>query len=118
MPAGDRTGPMGMGPMTGRRAGFCTGNAVPGYANPVPGFGFGRRGGGRGRRNMYWATGMTGWQRGYYNPYWNDPYAAPAPTPEFDEGQNLEALKNQAKYFESALNEINEKIKKLEENNE
>ncbi len=117
MPAGDRTGPMGMGSMTGRRAGFCTGNNAPGYANNfAPGPGFGRRGGGRGRRNMYWATGMTGWQRGYNNPYWNEPYAAPAP--EVNEGQNLEALKNQAKYFEGALNEINERIKKLEDNNE
>lgn len=26
MPGGDRTGPMGMGPMTGRRAGFCARN--------------------------------------------------------------------------------------------
>ena len=43
MPRGDGTGPMGMGPMTGRGAGFCAGFAVPGYANPIGyGFGFGR----------------------------------------------------------------------------
>ncbi|MGB9888435.1 MAG: DUF5320 domain-containing protein [Anaerolineae bacterium] len=41
MPAGDRTGPMGMGPMTGRRAGYCAG-----YANPGPGRGFWGRDGG------------------------------------------------------------------------
>jgi len=40
MPRGDGTGPMGMGPMTGRGAGFCAGFAVPGYANPI-GYGFG-----------------------------------------------------------------------------
>ncbi len=46
MPRGDGTGPMGMGPMTGRGAGYCAGYAAPGYANPV---GFGRRlAGGRG----------------------------------------------------------------------
>lgn len=62
MPGGDRTGPMGYGPMTGRGAGFCAGYAAPGYANPYPGrgmmgggrFGRGRGGGGfgmgRGRR--------------------------------------------------------------------
>ena len=29
MPGGDRTGPMGMGPMTGRGAGYCGGAARP-----------------------------------------------------------------------------------------
>ena len=37
MPAGDRTGPAGMGPMTGRAAGFCAGFGVPGYMNPAVG---------------------------------------------------------------------------------
>ncbi|GAG62874.1 unnamed protein product [marine sediment metagenome] len=37
MPGGDRTGPMGMGPMTGRAAGYCAGFASPGFMN------FGRR---------------------------------------------------------------------------
>jgi len=49
MPSGDRTGPMGMGPMTGRGAGICTGYPTAGYANPMSGRGFARgRGGGRG----------------------------------------------------------------------
>lgn len=43
MPGGDRTGPAGAGPMTGRGAGFCAGDNQPGY---VTGGGFGR---GRGR---------------------------------------------------------------------
>ncbi len=37
MPFGDGTGPAGMGPMTGRAAGFCAGYPVPGYMNPVAG---------------------------------------------------------------------------------
>ncbi len=37
MPGGDRTGPAGMGPMTGRAAGICAGYPVPGYMNPVMG---------------------------------------------------------------------------------
>jgi len=37
MPAGDGTGPMGMGPMTGRAAGYCAGYPAPGYANPMAG---------------------------------------------------------------------------------
>jgi len=35
MPFGDGTGPAGMGPMTGRAAGFCAGYSVPGYMNHV-----------------------------------------------------------------------------------
>jgi len=37
MPFGNGTGPAGLGPMTGRAAGFCAGYPVPGYANPVGG---------------------------------------------------------------------------------
>lgn len=37
MPAGDGTGPMGMGPFTGRAAGFCAGYPTPGYMNPYGG---------------------------------------------------------------------------------
>jgi len=37
MPRGDGTGPAGLGPMTGRAAGFCAGYSVPGYMNPVAG---------------------------------------------------------------------------------
>ena len=40
MPAGDRTGPFGLGPMTGRQAGYCAGYPLPGYMNPIPGRGF------------------------------------------------------------------------------
>ena len=52
MPGMDGTGPMGQGPLTGGRRGFCAG-AAP-YAG---------RGGGRGWRNQFHATGLTGWQR-------------------------------------------------------
>ena len=38
MPRGDRTGPNGLGPMTGKRMGYCTGYDTPGYLNQ----GFGR----------------------------------------------------------------------------
>lgn len=51
MPFGDRTGPQGLGPRTGRGAGYCSGFGMPGSMNPVPGgagigFGRGRRMGG------------------------------------------------------------------------
>ncbi|MBD3223967.1 MAG: hypothetical protein GF313_04520 [Caldithrix sp.] len=48
MPSGDRTGPEGRGPLTGRRLGFCAGNDRPGYTS---GYGFSRGWGrGMGRR--------------------------------------------------------------------
>ena len=60
MPRGDRTGPWGLGPMTGRAAGYCAGYPVPGFMNPMPGFG---RGFGYGR----------GWGRGYGRGWWGYP---------------------------------------------
>ena len=44
MPGGDGTGPMGMGPMTGRAAGYCAGYPMPGFMNAIPGRGIGGRG--------------------------------------------------------------------------
>jgi len=69
MPFGDRTGPRGMGPMTGRGAGYCSGSGRPGFAFPVPGrrwFGFGwRQGWGRGSGrgfNWRWYTPRYIWR--------------------------------------------------------
>jgi hypothetical protein len=63
MPRGDRTGPMGYGPLTGRRMGFCAGYDAPGFANLRGGGGLGRawgRGGGFGR-GMAFRGGRQGW---------------------------------------------------------
>jgi hypothetical protein len=50
MPLGDGTGPMGLGPTTGRAAGYCAGFPVPGFTNPIGGrLGLGRGWFGRGR---------------------------------------------------------------------
>jgi len=100
----------------GRAAGFCAGFGMPGYMNPGfgRGMGMGRgrgggRGGGRGWRNMFYATGLTGWQRAAGGV---SSYAAPyaGPTKE----QELEALKGQAEYFEDALNGIRKRTAELE----
>jgi len=125
MPGGDRTGPAGMGPMTGRAAGYCAGYPVPGYMNPVPGYGFGR-GLGRGfRRGLgfrgsrgrggYWGAPYGAAAYDYSAPYQVPPdyYTAPygvSPSPE----QEMDALKGQAEYFEDALDGIKKRIQELE----
>jgi hypothetical protein len=134
MPGGNGTGPAGMGPMTGRAAGFCAGFPVPGYMNPVGGRGYGGwgrgfRGGGWGRRNWFYATGLAGWQRaGYGMPAWGggvnpyayggavNPYAyggAPA-APGLTAQQELDGLKGQAEYLEDALDGVKKRIEELE----
>ncbi len=119
MPRGDGTGPAGMGPMSGRAAGLCAGYPVPGYMNPVGGRGFwgwGRgRGGGRGRRNWFWATGVPrSAMAGFGWPASGAPVApfAPAMTPAPQ--QELEALKQEASYFQDALKDIQERIDELQ----
>ena len=122
MPGGDGTGPMGMGAMTGRAAGFCAGYAVPGYLNPVGGRGLGGwgrgfsgRGGGRGRRNRFYATGLPGRARagvaGGVNPWAAGAYG-PAPAPIA--GQETDALRAQADYLKSALDDVNARLRELE----
>ena len=114
MPRGDGTGPNGLGPMTGRAAGFCAGNSVPGFVNSNIGRGgfgrgFGRFGGGRGRgfRYRYYSTGFTGLGGAYYP---NVPYTQPVVTAE----QEAEALRNQAKLMQDNLNALNQRIQELE----
>ncbi len=125
MPRGDRTGPWGRGPMTGRAAGYCAGYSVPGYANPIPGrggwgrgFGFGwGRGGGRGfgwGRGRGFGWGAPAWGAPAYGdmPY-GPPYGAPY-APAYSPEQELTALKDDAKYFEDALQDIKKRIDELE----
>ena len=115
MPGGDGTGPMGMGPMTGRAAGFCAGYPAPGYVNSIPGrgFGFGRgRGFGFGRGlglGFRGGRGPFGGLRAGWGGYLGAPYGA-APTPQ----QETDMLKGQAEYFEDALEGIRKRIADLE----
>lgn len=118
MPAGDRTGPSGMGPMTGRAAGYCAGNDMPGYMNPVYGRGFRGRGfggGGRGWRHRFYATGLPGWMSvgGYGAPYlYGAPYQKPDPDLE------KQALKGQAEALQSELEFIKKRLSELESGSE
>jgi hypothetical protein len=97
---------MGLGPMTGRAAGFCAGYDVPGYMNPVGGRGYFGRGFGRGL-GLGYGRGF-GFGRGYgrgfvpaypvsYSPY------SPAATAE-----------NERKYLESDLTMLKEEMANIE----
>lgn len=122
MPRGDGTGPMGMGPGTGRAAGYCAGFAMPGYVNPV----FGRRffarqwgtaGRGRGYRHWFYATGLPYWAR--VNPYMygQQPfYGQPqAYSPQMTREMEIDLLKRQAENLENTLREIKDRLVKLTE---
>ncbi|MBN2456232.1 MAG: DUF5320 domain-containing protein [Sedimentisphaerales bacterium] len=119
MAGGDGTGPGGMGPMTGRAAGYCAGYSVPGYANPVGGRGMGM-GWGRGRGGGFGQGRGFGWGRaGYGFPAYGGaagPYAygsvpfAPGLTAQ----QELDGLKGQAEYLEDSLDGIKKRIDELE----
>ncbi|MFZ1946189.1 MAG: DUF5320 domain-containing protein, partial [bacterium] len=117
MPGGDRTGPMGMGPMSGRGAGYCAGYGVSGYMNPAMGRGLGMGrgrggfGGGRGWRHRYYATGLPGWARfaGGMAPYvaphvWGVPYREPDPEVE------KQVLRDQAEMLESELAALKKRL--------
>jgi hypothetical protein len=115
MPGGDRTGPQGMGPMTGRAVGYCAGAGMPGYANALPGRGMGWVGGGGGRgrgnrwRHWYCATGLPGWARMGYAPPWT---AGPLATPPPAE-QEVAYLKEQAAYLQRQLEAVNQRLDEL-----
>lgn len=115
MPGGNGTGPTGMGSMTGRAAGFCSGFGMPGYANAPArrgfGVGYGRRrelrGGnaGRGFRHMFQATGLPGWMRfGEYDA----PYQYPDPS------LGKQMLKSQVKAMQSELDFIKKRLSEIE----
>jgi len=94
--------------MTGRGMGYCGGYGAPGYANPLPGRGFGigwgcgggwGRGGGRGWRHQYYATGLPGWARYGYAPAWGPPAAWYGPyAVQPSREQEADFLKTQAEW--------------------
>ena len=121
MPGGNGTGPAGMGPMTGRGAGFCAGYSVPGYANPVGGRGYGM-GFGRGRgMGRGFGRGFGLGRVGYGSPAWAgvaNQYPANASfVPTVTSEQELEGLKQQAEFLQSSLSQVSERINQLEKEN-
>ena len=117
MPGFDGRGPRGEGPMTGGGRGYC---AMPLSADQpaYPGGRFFGRGGGRGRRNWYYATGFNGWQRlsSGYPAFGRGPY--PADAPRLSEKEEAEMLKEEARLLEDRLQGIKERISAFESRNQ
>jgi len=119
MPQGDRTGPMGQGPRTGRSSGFCLGYDTPGYSKGFgggmgKGFGFGRglgRGFGFGR-GMGMGRGYgRGWNTGNAYPGSFQGYAG---MPEISKEDEIKMLKSQAEALNRSQKDIEKRLQELE----
>lgn len=109
MPSGDRTGPLGQGPRTGRAFGFCAGYDTPGYTK---GFGMGmNRGFGRG---MGMGRGR-GFGRGFnYGRFFSGfgqffPWQYP-----LSKDDEIRMLKSQAETLSRTQAELEKRLRELE----
>jgi len=115
MPRGDRTGPMGQGPETGRAFGYCEGFGYPGYMRGSGGgmgrgFGFGRgmgMGGGRGfGRGRYFGGAYAGSFAG--NPW----------IPSMSKEDEVKILKSQSDELSRSQKDIEKRLEELEKEEE
>ncbi|TKJ18759.1 MAG: hypothetical protein CEE43_17330 [Promethearchaeota archaeon Loki_b32] len=125
MPGGDRTGPRGLGSMTGRGLGYCAGYDAPGYTIG-PGMGLGRgwgRGWGVGYGRGFGYGRGVGYGRGlgYRGPNYAPVYT-PYPSgiiPQITPENQLTMLKQEKEYLESEMNGIKSAVddisKRIEE---
>lgn len=117
MPRGDRTGPLGLGPRSGRGAGYCAGYGSPGFVNPGPFFGFGY-GYGRGQGAGFGLGRGRGFRRCFFaQPFgWGYQYGAqyiPVPT-QFGSGDEKAFLAGEAKILKDQLSQIEKRLSELE----
>ena len=108
MSGGDRTGPEGRGPMTGRKLGFCAGYQIPGYENI--GYGF-RRGSGRGFIRGY---GRRYFGRGRFFGYRDESFDTnynPTYPPRLTIDQEKAYLEDAAKNLEEEIKLIRKELK-------
>ena len=109
MPGGDRTGPLGLGPGTGRALGYCYGYDSPGYTKG-PGRGFGRGfgfGGGMGRGRGFgrgWSFGAP--YHGYIPGY---PWMSP-----MSKEDEIKLLKSEADTLKRTQKDIEKRLGELE----
>jgi hypothetical protein len=112
MPRGDGTGPTGLGPMTGRGAGFCAGYAAPGFTNTTLGCCGRGWGNGRGLRRMNQVYGNTGYP-GVTLPFADVPELERAATE-----REVSWLSKRVEVMEQALQNAKERLENLTKNQE
>jgi len=95
--------------MTGRGAGFCTGNNTPGFMSEA--FGMGMRGGAGRGRGFYGMGGGRGNRRGNFGAGWgawgNGAVEAPAVNAK-------DVLENRAKALERELEAVKERLSSID----
>lgn len=103
MPFGDRTGPGGLGPMTGRGMGYCNGYDMPGAWA-----------GGRGRGGRGWGRGF-GYHRGFgrmgRGPV---PMVGPGWWRQPDPETERQMMENEVKSLEQELAAVRKRLAELE----
>lgn len=113
MPGFDRSGPVGLGPMTGGRRGLCSPESTGYGTRPAGMFGFGRGMGlGRGFRGGFGRS----MGRAFGRRFWNQPsyYPVYEQSPE----EELNMLKAEANSVKKNLDMINRRIADLEKSSE
>lgn len=109
MPGFDGTGPLGQGSMTGGGRGYCAVNLNGAGARQGVGRGFFGRGGGRGYRNCFYATGLPGWVRAQKGMQAFGGYER-----ALSREEELTELKNQADYLKTELDAVQARVRDLE----
>ena len=113
MPRFDGTGPMGQGAMTGGGRGYCAvtvNGAGVRQGNSRGSFG---RGGGRGFRNCFNATGLPGWMRAQRGMQAFGGFGRIG-----SKDDELAILKDQAGYLKDELDAVQARVQDLEGNQE
>ncbi|RPI47162.1 MAG: hypothetical protein EHM56_14945 [Chloroflexi bacterium] len=100
MPGGDRTGPLGLGPMSGRGAGYCGGPRARRFTGAAGG------GAGRGWRHWFFATGLPGWMRGA-----GASFGAGAPAVRADLEDHARVLQQELDATKQRLSELSQEPK-------
>jgi hypothetical protein len=123
MPRGDGTGPMGMGGMTGRGAGYCAGFGAQGRENTARGRGLGIGFlGGHGYRNRGFGGGRRGWWNRLFAldpPGWMHFGGCAAPNryqttdQKPDPEMETQVLQNQAKILRERLDSIEKRLAEI-----
>ena len=109
MPSGDGTGPDGIGPMTGRGLGYCTGYSTPGFMTAGVGIGMARRRGfGRGLR---WRVRMIPVQQLPTQ----QPQQIPVQQLQLTSIQERLLLEQERKNIEQEIDVLKSELKKIQE---